>query len=248
MNRTKIEWVQNPDGSQGYTCNLITGCYGPGGSAEKPNRCPWCYAWRLAGERLSDRYLANPDVIAGNPHDPFAPRWWWERQLDIPQGGRPKGIFLNDVGDMFGDWIPSELIQVNLKILAARPRHRFYILTKFPERLPGFNPYPPNVWVGATATTQQQWDAAIKGLASVQATVRYISAEPLVGPIRAGGVCGVVDWLIIGPCTGRLADSYPCVRSWIDDLEIAATNIPVFEKDACAKLITERPLRRELFL
>ncbi|KKK91159.1 hypothetical protein LCGC14_2715740, partial [marine sediment metagenome] len=66
MNKTKIEWVKNPDGTQGYTWNPITGCL---------NGCDYCYARRLANTRLKERYLANPKVadIEGQLRDSQSP-------------------------------------------------------------------------------------------------------------------------------------------------------------------------------
>ena len=94
MNHTRIEWVKNPDGTQGYTWNPITGCL---------NGCPYCYARKLANGRLKQRYLANTNLAPnakgdvakltisdrtaiereGDYADPFYPRFWEER-LDEP--------------------------------------------------------------------------------------------------------------------------------------------------------------------
>ncbi len=84
MNKTQIEWALNPDGTQGYTWNPITGCL---------NGCEYCYARRLANTRLRERYLANRNIpspkdvpfeyrigremLVGN--DPFYPRFWEDR-------------------------------------------------------------------------------------------------------------------------------------------------------------------------
>lgn len=243
MNVTKIEWVVNPDGSQGYTWNVGTGCLGPNGDGV---RCPYCFADELANTRLKERYLANPFVIAGDSADPFAPRWWPKRLYEPVQRKKSSGIFTVDMGDLFGDWMPEDCIQAVLDEVQRYYWHRFYFLTKNPRRLAEFNSWPPNAWVGATATDQQSMEKAITGLQDVQANVRYISFEPLVGPIN-DIPWDAINWAILGPCTGRMASRYLCKREWIDEIQAAAdtAGVAVFEKDACAKLIKDRPLRRE---
>jgi len=112
MNKTKIQWVKNPDGTQGYTWNPITGCL---------NGCEYCYARKLANGRLRKRYLANKNLARWHEptlgeygfsalsralSDPFYPRFWKERIENFPRYGKSKGIFLCDMGELFGDWIP----------------------------------------------------------------------------------------------------------------------------------------------
>ena len=99
MQKTQIEWVKNPDGTQGYTWNPITGCL---------NGCEYCYARKLANGRLRARYLANPDVAPGcDPADPFAPRYWPNRRYEPLLRATPSGIFAVDMGDLFGPWLPA---------------------------------------------------------------------------------------------------------------------------------------------
>ena len=80
MNKTKIETIKNPDGTQGYSWNPITGCL---------NGCEYCYARKLANTRLKERYLANKNhapTITPNDGiwqvDPFYPRFWEDRLHD----------------------------------------------------------------------------------------------------------------------------------------------------------------------
>lgn len=181
MNRTKIEWVKNPDGSQGYTWNPITGCL---------NGCEYCYARKLANGRLRSRYLANEEVaitgfdmvyIDGNDpkyQDPFYPRAWFDRREPALERKKPKGIFVCDMSDLFGIGIPEEWTQHVITLMRLSPQHRFYLLTKQPQNLAKFSPFPANCWVGVTATNRQMFIEALRGLKDVRASVKYISIEP----------------------------------------------------------------------
>lgn len=248
MNRTKIEWTD-------YTWNPVTGCWGPGGTAENPNRCPYCAAKKWAC-RLP--YL-NP---AGYDHlpdswfdDPFQPTFWPDR-LDQPaKVKKPSRIFVCFMGDLFGDSVPWEWIDKIRETIWACPQHTFQFLTKNPKRLKDFNIWPPNCWVGTTVTNQADADERLPWILQVEAPVRFVSHEPLLGAIDVRhvqtdmieidaltGDHGVyrplmgrsnrkVNWAIIGSMTGPGAvkpDPY-----WVNGLfeQYRAAGIPVFLKD-----------------
>ena len=181
MNKTIIEWALNPDGTQGYTWNPITGCL---------NGCPYCYARKLANTRLRERYLANENialplskgVVWDVLKDPFYPRFWEDR-LYHAWGGEPKGIFVCDMSDLFGIGIPEEWTAKVLNLCRLHNENRYYLLTKQPQNLIKFSPFPENCYVGVSATNQQQFDNAVKYLKEVKATVKYISFEPLLEQI-----------------------------------------------------------------
>jgi protein gp37 len=231
MNRTLIEWVKNPDGSQGFTWNPITGCLNHVNGLCKGGGFP-CYAYKLANTRLKQRYLANdhralPAITPGHSEvyraaldrsnrDPFYPRFWQNR-LDQASGVMPKahykggwayggrGIFVCDMGDLFGVGVPEEWTKAVLDTITEQTGHRFYLLTKQPQRLPKFSPFPDNAWVGVTATGRASLKAAFWHLAGIQAKVKYLSLEPLLEePPTASLLACVkgVDWLIVGACTG----------------------------------------------
>jgi len=231
VNKTPIGWVKNPDGSQGYTWNPITGCL---------NGCSYCYARKLAEGRLRDRYLANhnfPNYLqVGFPHteqallDPFYPRFWPERAREEfgawSSGTIPKGIFVCDMGELFGDWVPQEWTRriLNKIGMSYYREHRFYLLTKQPQNLIKFSPFPDNCWVGVTATGRRMYVEALRGLKDVRASVRYISFEPVLERIVTNDGWIVqhapdanpddafmltltgIQWVIIGACTGTKKD------------------------------------------
>jgi len=186
MNKTKIEWVLNPDGTPGYTWNPITGCL---------NGCEYCYARKLANTRLRERYLANknwdtslvPESYDGYPNlDPFYPRFWEWRILEPRDSSRGKGIFVCDMSDLFGIGIPEDWTRRILKEIPICHDDRFYLLTKQPQELPKWSPFPSNVWLGVSVTNQHQFDEAVRYLKEVKATVKYISFEPLLERINIG--------------------------------------------------------------
>jgi len=221
MNPTRIEWTQNPDGTQGYTFNPITGCLNHVNGMCKGGGFP-CYAYRLANGRLKQRYLANEnwaplsyytDIDKENENhprvNPFYPRWWPERLYDVPdmEHAKPKGVFVCNMGELFGDWIPEEWVKLIMtRIGFWCKQHRFYLLTKQPQNLAKWSPFPDNCWVGVTATDDLGYGLAIKHLAEIDATVKFISFEPLLeSPAVVNLTHGeVVKWVIIGACTGTL--------------------------------------------
>lgn len=259
MNRTLIEWVKNPDGSQGYTWNPITGCLNHVNGMCKGGGFP-CYAYRLANGRLKQRYLANtnltPDAKGGiyklsikgetvieregNYADPFYPRFWPERLYgglyteNYPKHGKPKGIFVCDMSDLFGRGVPEAWTREVLTEIELYPWHRFYLLTKQPQNLPPFSPFPESCWVGVTATNWLMFSDALGHLATIKAKVKYISFEPLLGEIKPDMMQQllfpqVIDWLIIGAQTKPYK---PPKIEWVQWIIGAAdkAGIPVFIK------------------
>lgn len=231
MNKTKIEWCRNPDGSQGYTWNPITGCL---------NNCSYCYARKLANGRLRSRYLANTNFVytdSGNLEhlvDPFYPRFWIDRcgegALMPDFKGKPRGIFACDQGEYAGDWVPGSWQYWLFEVIRRCPFHRFYLLTKQPQNLVQFSPFSPNAWVGVTATNQRAYDIGASLLSQVEATVKFMSLEPLLEPIILPYYNRAFDWVIIG------AQTQPTVmprREWVKRIVKAADDagIPVFLKD-----------------
>jgi len=222
VNKTQIEWVKNPDGSQGYTWNPITGCL---------NGCEYCYARKLANTRLKNVYLLNNSIPA--PDEPFYPRFWEERlqelipplaQVNYERYGyqcrkfepyrkasrKPKGIFVCDMGDLFGIGVPEEWTRRVLLAIGANPQDRFYLLTKQPQRLPEFSPFPENAWVGVTVCNDKMLDVAVDKLEDIQAKIKFISFEPLLERLTLSldyaFYYSGISQVIIGACTGTYSE------------------------------------------
>lgn len=216
MNKTKIEWVRSPDGVPGYTWNPITGCL---------RGCGYCYARTLAETRLKDVYTSQlgkkrgfpiplyppPDVPYPAPafddKHAFWPRYWPAMLGDFRRSyyheKNPRGVFVCDMGELFGPWVPDDITNDILKVMGEFPHFRFYTLTKEPQRLRRFV-FPDNVWVGASADSETQYCRAVLGLRDVRAKVKFISFEPLLRPIYSLHEPGWrfndigVTWVIVG--------------------------------------------------
>ena len=244
MNRTKIEWVKNPDGTQGYTWNPITGCL---------NGCEYCYARKLANGRLRERYLANRNTIPSDPLknfaskefdpkyiDPFYPRFWPERLLDIPFTEKPLGIFPCDMSDLFGIGIPEFWTEKVFVTINMYPEHRFYLLTKQPQNLIKWSPFPDTCWVGVTVCADGDATNAYYGLSHIEAVKRFASFEPLLGAItmKSHRLLDVVDGVIIGAQTKPYK---PPKIEWLQEIVEAAdkAGIPVFLKDNLRPLLAK---------
>ena len=257
MNKTKIEWVKNPDGTQGYTWNPITGCL---------NGCVYCYARKLANGRLRKIYLANKILgYDGGEEkrvletDPFYPRFWPSKECEPIRRniykGKPhkeRGIFTCNMSDLFGIGIPEEWTRHILATIQCCPIDRFYLLTKQPQNLIKFSPFPDNCWVGVTATDSPSFHKNIvpflnmnNYIREVEAPIRFISFEPLLGSIKYDEWDAIlskdmVDWVIIG------AQSRPTIMpkiEWVQEIVEAAdkAGIPVFLKDSLGALLP-RPI------
>jgi len=240
MNRacSATGWVRNPimkspeldpklasSYALGWTWNPWTGC---------KHGCDYCYARTLAYGRLKQRYLANNNLapLIGEgvtPYhtarmldaiNPFYPRLWPER-LDQPINYKtPCGIFVVDMGELFGDWIPLDWQAQLFEVIERCPQHRFYLLTKQPQNLIKWSPFPDNAWPGVSATNKAQITIAQFHLYEVEAKVKFISFEPLLAYIpehrlQFKGMGNHIDWVIIGAMTGKendikkLASQYP---------------------------------------
>lgn len=286
MNKTSIEWARNPDGTQGYTWNPITGCLNHVNGLCKGGGFP-CYAYKLANTRLKQRYLANKNTATNNYDEdsyPFYPRFWKEKLLQIRGDGnydncypdrnayfasitKEKGIFVCDMGDLFGIGLPEAWTRQVLAECKIHFNHRFYILTKQSQRLPEFSPFPDNAWIGMTLTQNRFGNKARQFLLGVQAKVKFLSLEPLLTHMDGwtiGNAITHAGWIIIGACTGtreemcnltniygeltpipigkRLWTAQPKIE-WVREIVNAADNagIPVFLKNNLNPLFEGRP-------
>ena len=255
MNKTLIDWARNPDGTLGYTWNPITGCL---------NGCEYCYARRLANGRLRIRYIENMNIATPIPHgqfpdglaygDPFYPRFWEDRLDEIYERWQklnrrtlnPIGVFVCDMSDLFGIGIPVEWTEQVMAVINACPQHRFYLLTKQPQNLIKFSPFPENCWVGVTATDGDMLRKALYHLTCVEAKVKYISFEPLLNTAMDYAGCytdypsrylfNEVQWVIIGSQTKPYKPpEIERVKEIVEACDKA--RIPVFLKDNLKPLL-----------
>jgi protein gp37 len=178
--KTGIEWTE-------ATWNPIRGC------SKVSDGCRNCYAMHVAS-RFSDSDQAYHGLALRNP-----PRWTGKIQvvpahLDDPlKWKRPRRIFVNSMSDLFHEHIPFSEIDRIFNVMYLAKHHTFQILTKRPERMYDYilrsawlsnNPLP-NVWFGVSAEDQDTWDHRVGILHQIPAAVRWVSVEPMLGPIHA---------------------------------------------------------------
>jgi protein gp37 len=203
--RSSIEWTE-------VTWNPTTGCdrVSPG--------CDRCYALTLA-KRLkamgSAKYQNDGDPRTSGPG--FAVTLH-EDALTAPLRWRqPRTVFVNSMSDLFHARVPFLFVERVFEVMAATPRHTYQILTKRGHRLArlaGRLRWPDNVWMGVSVEDQAQIDR-IEHLRMVPAAVRFISAEPLLGPLDGLNLSGM-DWLIAGGESGHGAR--PVSPAWLRSL------------------------------
>lgn len=170
--------------------------------------------------------MGNPNYGAGfevalQPHMLKRPLEW----------KRPQRIFVNSMSDLFHAEVPLEFIQEVFAVMREADWHQFQILTKRAERLEelaGRIDWPQNVWMGVSVeSSDYTW--RIEHLARTPAAVRFLSIEPLLGPIPNLPLAGV-DWAIVGGESGPGAR--PLVEAWVLEIrgQLQAAKIPFFFK------------------
>jgi protein gp37 len=177
-----IEWTES-------TWNPVTGC------TKVSAGCKNCYAERMA-KRL--RAMGSPRYKNG-----FA--LTLHRDLvDAPRSWKaPRLIFVNSMSDLFHPKVPLEFILEVFETMVACPQHTFQILTKRSERvaeLASRLPWPQNVWMGVSVEDERVV-GRIEDLRCVPAAVRFLSCEPLIGPVGVLDLAGI-DWVIVGGESG----------------------------------------------
>jgi protein gp37 len=228
MNRTKIETCD-------FTWNPATGCWGPGGTAEKPNRCAYCYAWKINTRFAGGRILSG-NMAGHEKHDPFAPTFHPDRLSQPSKVKKPSRIFVCSMADLFGDSVPDKWIAEVIAIAHLNRHHIFQFLTKNPKRLNEWA-WPNNCWVGTTVTNQADADERIHDILAVNAPVRFVSHEPLLGQIGmpwpdiTKDFMGEIQWAIIGAMTGPGA--IKTETEWVMNLadQYQKAGVPMFLKD-----------------
>jgi protein gp37 len=182
VSTTTIEWTET-------TWNPVTGC-----SKISPG-CLNCYAERMA-KRL--QAMGQP-----NYRDGFAVRTH-EHMLRLPYSwSKPRIVFVNSMGDLFHEEVTIEFIKRVFEVMQETPRHTYQLLTKRADRLSKLAPlldWPDNVWMGVTVEDNERL-GRVQKLRTVPATVRFLSIEPLLGPLPDLDLSGI-HWAIVGGESG----------------------------------------------
>lgn len=210
---TKIEWTE-------ATWNPVTGC------TKISAGCANCYAERMA-KRLAAMH--NPSYRKGFKVTCHP------RMLALPEKWRkPRMVFVNSMSDLFHPDVPDTFIDKVFGVMAQATQHTFQILTKRPERMvhraiqSGLKPWPRNVWVGATIESDRYIERNLI-LKIVPAAVRFLSLEPLLGPLPDLDLTKI-SWVIVGGESGPGAR--PMDPQWVRDIrdQCLAAQVPFFFK------------------
>lgn len=271
---TSIEWTD-------VTWNPVRGC------SLVSAGCTNCYAMKVA-HRFSGPGKPYEGLTELGPNGPRWSRKirLVPEALDEPLAWRePRRVFVNSMSDLFHEDIPEEFIAAVFGVMAARPKHTFQVLTKRPERmrdvvsrltvemvrectlratgvmLAGGWSWPrPNIWLGVSAENQETANERIPLLLQTPAAVRFVSAEPLLGPIDfrreansrrlwlRGPMAALggslrddwlppLDWVIVGGESGPGAR--PCEVAWIASIveQCRSAGVACFVKQLGAHVI-----------
>lgn len=205
-----IEWTES-------TWNPVTGCtkISPG--------CKYCYAERMA-ERLQAmgqlNYKRGFDLTL-QPHMLAVPLKW----------KKPQTIFVNSMSDLFHQDVPFAYIRQVFDVMARAHWHRFQVLTKRSDRLAELSPkieWAPNIWMGVSVESDQ-YRSRIDDLRSTGAKIKFLSVEPLLGPLHNLNLANI-DWVIVGGESGPKAR--PLLPDWVTDIrdQCGRAQIPFFFK------------------
>ncbi|MFO1433021.1 MAG: phage Gp37/Gp68 family protein [Candidatus Competibacteraceae bacterium] len=210
MARSSIEWTES-------TWNPLTGCQkiSPG--------CKHCYAERMA---LRLQAMGQPNYQNGfrltlHPRVLALPLSWKKPQI----------IFVNSMSDLFQDDVPEEYIQQVFAIMRSAHWHQFQVLTKRAERLEtvsSFIDWPSNVWMGVSVETDK-YTFRIDHLRNTDAHIKFLSLEPLLGPLPNLNLIGI-DWVIVGGESG--SGARPMQKEWVITVreQCAVAGVPFFFK------------------
>lgn len=235
-----IEWTDE-------TWNPTVGC------SRVSAGCEHCYAERFAHRGLSPCH-EGLTVDSGK-----GPRWTGEvrllpERLDQPLHWRkPRRIFVDSMSDLFHESVPDEFIFRVFSVMSRTPQHTYQILTKRSRRMRQISRLLdltmrplPNVWLGVSVEDQAAHDKRSRHLFETSAAVRFLSIEPMLGPIELCRYLGdrnattdgrerLLDWVIVGGESGPGAR--PCNVEWIRSIvkQCKAASVPVFVKQLGAK-------------
>jgi len=198
--RTAIEWSE-------ATWNPIVGC------TRITAGCDNCYA-----ERFTERFRGVP----GHPFENGFDLTLKPARLDQPaRWTRPRMIFVNSLSDLFHKGVPDSYVDLVFDVMDATDRHVYQILTKRSPRMRdyvsaryGGENAPAHIWLGVSIEDAAS-GARLRHLRETPASVRFVSAEPLIGPLGALDLSGV-SWMIVGGESGPR--HRPIDASWVREI------------------------------
>ncbi|MBX3125530.1 MAG: phage Gp37/Gp68 family protein [Polyangiaceae bacterium] len=208
--RSAIEWTD-------ATWNPVRGCtkVSPG--------CKHCYA-----ETFAERFRGVP----GHPFEQGFDLRLVPEALELPLSWKAsRRVFVNSMSDLFHEKVPAAYIRRVFEVIRQAEQHQFQILTKRSERMVevcSAIKLPPNAWLGVSVENQK-YTSRVADLRRVKASVRFLSIEPLLGPIENLRLSGI-HWVIVGGESGHHAR--PMDPEWVRSIrdQCAQANVPFFFK------------------
>jgi len=210
MAKSSIEWTE-------MTWNPTTGC------DKLSAGCKYCYAEvmtkRLKGmgqEKYKDGFK-----LRIHPTTLLAPFTW----------KKPQVVFVNSMSDLFHKEVPLTYVQQIFKVMNQTPQHTYQVLTKRGDVLSSYAPFlnfTPNIWIGVSVEDDRVLER-IDYLRTVDAHVRFLSLEPLIGPLTNLNLDGI-HWVIVGGESGFRARMMK--TGWVEDIRIQCedADVPFFFK------------------
>jgi protein gp37 len=195
--RTSIEWTQ-------MTWNPVTGC------TKVSQGCKFCYAERMANrlQAIGVPQYRNGFEVTLAPH-----------LLDLPRRWRtPRVVFVNSMSDLFHEKVPADFIQAIFQVIRETPQHTYQILTKRSARLRDMSSsidWPQNAWMGVSVENEAA-TFRIDDLRATDAKIRFLSIEPLIGPIKRLKLDGI-HWVIVGGESGPRARRMEA--AWVEEIQ-----------------------------
>lgn len=208
--KSQIEWTD-------MTWNPVTGC------TKISQGCKHCYAARMANRLQAmgvERYRHGFEVTLH------------EDLLDAPlKWIKPRMVFVNSMSDLFHEEVPADFIAKVFHIMEQSPQHTFQVLTKRSERLKRIASdlvWPENVWMGVSVENEDVMPR-VEDLHGVPAKIRFLSCEPLLGPLNDIPLNGI-HWVIVGGESGPGAR--PMQEEWVTSIlqQCERRSIPFFFK------------------
>ena len=197
MAQSSIEWTE-------MTWNPTTGC------SKVSQGCKFCYA-EIMSKRLQamgvEKYKDNFNVRI-HPEALKIPYTW----------KKSKVVFVNSMSDLFHEEVPLDFIQKVFQVMKENPQHVFQVLTKRAERLEKISNllhWPHNVWMGVSVEDERVIDR-IESLRNTDARVKFLSLEPLIGPLNNLNL-EHIDWVIVGGESGH--KPRPIKSEWVLDIQ-----------------------------
>jgi len=202
-----IDWAK-------WSWNPVTGCR---------HECPYCYA-RDITQRWTQAFPNGfePTFLPDRLSAPALVKVPDAAALDVSY----RNVFTCSMADLFGRWVPREWIEAILSTVREHAQWNFLFLTKFPKRYAEIE-FPENAWVGTTVDCQARVAAAEEAMAEVKASVRWLSIEPMLEPLKFSNLAAF-DWIVMGGASSSTkTPEWRVPASWWAPLHLEAEALGV---------------------